>query len=179
MTNQYVNEIKEKIAAWKEFIQNELGTTQRKHASYAEIIAGADKNLTVTDISSIITKGMIKIGEFSHGASALLHTRERAEIDNLATYFAHLYTNETFSQQAETAPIIATPPHFPNKKFACVFHAKPINVIEFFYETQDEILTSLPDYFSLSLESGLYTVKAVNDLAENPLLKEALKQYGL
>lgn len=169
-----IAEINTKVALWKNFFHQELNHQDNgAQLSYVDILK-TNSDLTIPHMAKLISEGISVIGTFSNNASAIMRTPEKQEIQSLREFVAHEYDNTAYHQkQAQSGAIIASPPDFPGQRFGLVFHDKPFCMVEYFYETENELLLKLPDAFTLD-HFGFCTIKAVDNLEQHPELKKTI-----
>jgi hypothetical protein len=177
------NEIQSKALLWKNIFKAEVEKiTGHKIAeepadlSYVQILnktVGYDFSLS--NIAKIISKSIVEIGSFSQQARQVISTPGYDEAKNIGAYIIQNYDQENFKEQMNDGPLIAAPPHLPDTRLAAVFHYPSYPVIELFFESKDEKEIALPDIFVLDNNMGLYTVKAVKNLEDNPVLKKRIQ----
>lgn len=179
-----IQEINNKIYQWKMAFAQKVSDVSGEQMpadvtklSYIDILtAGEENRLSFRDAASVLSQEKIRIGFFSDEARVLLNTPGRRVAESIADTTSS-YTNQIFAAQVKAGALIA---NGPNMRAGAILHDRPFRMTEIFYETKDETSLQLPDLFVLNEYTGsFYTVKAVENIEDNPVLKNRMKELKI
>ncbi len=187
-TEQIEASITDKVSRWKNAFKEAVERTascvlaDAETLSYVDILKSGGAHVTAGWLDQTIIRTSKTTPVFQREELRLLHSPGYWDVVIQVQDIFNGYDRLNFELQAnQDGPVIISSeyPGIMTRHLGFIFHALPnLRLLETFYETENSVLTRLPDTF-VHEGGDFYTVKAVKDLRAHPVLGPRMRTLGL